>query len=622
MKILATILSKLENHLQNGTFEEMETDVVEIKNMPAGKNDKEFNSIKESICSFLNTRGGILIIGVKEEKNPRKYVLTGYNQQFEETFKKLSSECVTDRNGNWLDISEYLYFEITDCLDKQIIALYVDKLPEEKKYAFFNGKAYERKLTGDHEIAQTKILAHEEYLQEISNARELYPVIGANINDFDVDKLNEYIFYLNREIKIESPKASIEDAKAFLLKKHFITNEGEPTTLGLLVCGKDTEHFLGTKCQVDCFVESPVRIAQNKKILKDNVLSLLENSFSFVYRNIQVGVSTENGGTSVPEYPENLIRESINNSLAHRDYTIDKYININISPNKHIEIRNPGRFKKSLLIESQNHEIQIRRLIPNPKAINPKLADVLKVYDKWEGKGIGMATLTNECLANKIDLPFYKFYDKDDLALFIPSGKLLDDKMEAHLKMYDKFLTTLTDGEELTKEQKIIVAYLYKSEIQNEKYNYTILLTQNNNHFNALNFLKKTGVIYEHPISDAIHPVFVLHRELMKTNFNTELRAIFGAAYDNLTNEYKTCLRVIYQYNTYSKAKFASANMVSNTLYFRENDTISDFKKYDNFKRKVRNMINQLETKKFIIKHNESSQYHLNREFNLIKTLF
>ena len=55
----------------------------------------------------------------------------------------------------------------------------------------------------------------------------------------------------------------------------------------------------------------------------------MEKGINFILQNIQVGVSVEAGGTSVPEYPIRLIRESVNNSLAHRDYGINKFL-INI----------------------------------------------------------------------------------------------------------------------------------------------------------------------------------------------------------------------------------------------------------------------------------------------------
>ena len=37
----------------------------------------------------------------------------------------------------------------------------------------------------------------------------------------------------------------------------------------MLVCGENLYDFIGGKCQVDGFVESPLDIARNKKVYKD-----------------------------------------------------------------------------------------------------------------------------------------------------------------------------------------------------------------------------------------------------------------------------------------------------------------------------------------------------------------
>ena len=618
MKLVEKIIQKLENCITNDFYESLETETFELKNQPANQKDKEYASIKETICSFLNTNGGILLIGIKEDTKNKKYIFKGYKSDFEESIKIIEKETVHDIHNNPIDISEYIKFEIRNFLDGNILLLYIDNLPLDKKFVFFNKIAFERKLTGDHPIDQNKILAHEEYKQEIQYAKELHPVINATINNLSVDKLNDYIYWINKEVKIETTKADIESAKSFLHRKFFITENNEPTVLGMLVCGENPEFFLGTRCEVDCFVNNPIKIAQNKRIFKDNILRLLENSFNFIYSNIQISITSKNGGTAVPEYPEDLIRECINNSLAHRDYTIDRFINIDIVPQKLIEIRNPGGFKKSLLIEKINNEIPLRRIIPNQKSVNPKLADVLKVFNKYEGKGIGMATLVNECLNDKIDLPYYKFRAENDISLVIPSGKLLDETMESLLSMFSGFIENLTEGEQLTDAQKHIIAYLYKSEKENENYRYTILLTPDNNHFDAIKSLEKSKLIYKHPLSSPIHPIFILNRELTKQNFNSELTSTFGNSYISLSNDYKECLKIIYKINTYSKVKSVSASQVGNILYLNQYQKILDIKSFDNFKRKIRNIFNKLEQGGFIVKLNK--KYLINKEYK--KSLF
>ena len=68
-----------------------------------------------------------------------------------------------------------------------------------------------------------------------------------------------------------------------------------------------------------------------------------------------------------------------------------KFINITIDPGRHIEIRNPGKFRNEQVLRI-DAEIPIRRIIPIPKAQNPRLADVLKSFDRWEGKGLCILT--------------------------------------------------------------------------------------------------------------------------------------------------------------------------------------------------------------------------------------
>jgi predicted HTH transcriptional regulator len=335
----------------------------------------------------------------------------------------------------------------------------------------------------------------------------------------------------------------------------------------MLVCGNNLPYFLNFRCQVDAYVEMPIDLPQNKKVINDNVIPLLEESTRFVFRNIQTGISVDKGGTKTFEYPEELIRECINNSLAHRDYTIDQFVNINILPSKHIQIKNPGRFKKQLLVLDEKSEIPVKRIVTNnAKANNPKLAKVLNVFDKWEGKGWGMKRLVNSCLDGEIDLPYYVFHSWDSLSLFIPKGKLVDDNVQVIIDCYSKYITEKL-GEDITDEQKRIFAYFYKSEMANRKEQWTLLLTKNNNHLNAISSLEEAGLIYKHDISDAINSVYIVDRTIFKKNFYSELEEFFGPKFKALKQEQKEVLNAIYLHKKYSFKNKISANLISNYLY-------------------------------------------------------
>lgn len=613
MRQIEKILSEIENCVSNGTFKKLEHDKLELKDNSS--NASEWKEIHKTTCAFLNTSGGIILVGIYEDEKSGKFVISGYDKRNENKTKEII-KVFTDESKQFLDLSEYFTaFEIHQILDKEVLAIYVEEIPEDKKYVYFEGSAYERQITGDHKIKANKITAQAEYKQEILNAKELQPVINTSLDNLDVNKLNEYIHLLNKEVITESIKSDIEGAKSFLVRKGFTTQNFQPTILGVLVCAKNIDDLLGSRSQVDCYVDTGIKIADNKKILKDNILPLMEKGINFILQNIQVGVGIESGGKSIPEYPIRLIRESVNNSLAHRDYGIIKFTNINIIPNKHIEIRNPGRFKAQLIIQDVNGAIPIRRIIPgNSKPNNPRLAEILKVFDRWEGKGLGMSTLTNECLANNIDLPYYKFHSNDELSLYIRKGRLLDEKMESLINAYAGYIEKKLNGEKVTLEQKLVLSYFYKSEIENKNDRYTILLTKDNNHLSAINSLEDSGLIFKHSISTELNSVYIVDRKLFKKDFIPELRKLFGADFDALSKEGREVLTCIFEFNNYSKDMYPSANVIGNTLWAKS-ENANVLAGYEDFKRRVRKFVNQMEKRGIIIRVDNKPNYKINEGF-------
>ncbi|MBJ7429176.1 MAG: hypothetical protein JHD28_09500, partial [Bacteroidia bacterium] len=293
---------------------------------------------------------------------------------------------------------------------------------------------------------------------------------------------------------------------------------------------------------------------------------------------------------------------------------------INIRPNTHIEIRNPGSFKKQLLIEIPESKIPVRRIIPDSKPRNPKLADVLKVFDKWEGKSKGMSNLVNEALENKIDLPYYRFYSKDDLGLFIQKGKLIDENFISFINSFDLFIEKSLNGSKLTEDEIAVLAYFYKSEKANLLYRHTILLTPDNNHFNAIARLESSGLIFKHRESPHLYPVYLLNRELMREDYITELRAIFGGEFDNLSELSKQTLSLVYQVNNYSKSISISATQAGRLLYYKLNLPLNDIKEFDNFKRKVYGIFKKLVTNRFLVA--EKKNYYVNKNYERKSSLF
>jgi hypothetical protein len=367
------------------------------------------------------------------------------------------------------------------------------------------------------------------------------------------------------------------------------------------------ENYIQGKCEVDCYVTSPIKVAQSKEVINDNIIALIEGSFNFIWRNIQVGVGYAKGGIAEPEYPEELIRECINNAIAHRNYSTDRFVIIEIRPQTNLTIRNPGNFQRRQRINLDTPSGKIRRIIPIQVARNPKLTHILKSFDYWEGKGRGLSSLTDACLDNQIDVPYYVLSD-GEIKLVIPTGKVWDSEMEIWFQSFAGFLQQKI-GRNLADDEKIMLSFFRKSELLNRLENYTILLTNDNNHKDVIMQLEEKGLIFKDSESPEFYPIYKVHRSLMKDDFSDDLKNCLGIIWDELKDEYKDILNSIYFYNVYGgKNESISANLIGNAIYMKQYKVIQDGNNYENFKRKVRNIFNQLENKRLIVRKDGKSK--------------
>ncbi len=604
--IKETILT-IEKSIREGVFIDVEKSKIELKDLSTGN---DWKSLTETICAFLNSDGGIVICGINEKN--KQYKFTGFNRKNESRLIQLHSDFLKNDHNVLVDLSENIFFEYENFLDGEIVVIIVYSLSEDKKFLKFNDQYYERKLTQDKIIPPAKIQRQKEYKSELDYAKELSIVDKATTHDLSLDKINKYVDLLNREILKETLKPSYLKAKPFLIKQHFL-REDKITTLGILVCGEDPFHFISSRAEVNCYYDTSSDISRDKKIFRNDVINLMEETFRYIWGNIKIGRTIREGGKSEPEYPEKMIREIINNALAHRDYTLDNFVTVTVEPNKYIEIKNPGAFKEKIKLLNTDTDVPVRRLIPGiPESKNPKLASVLKVFDKIESQGRGMASLVNACLQNQIDMPFYELKD-GTITLKIPSGKLVDDEINTWLEGFNFYIINKTK-DTLTDEHKSVLAYFYKSELLNKQRFFTILLSESNNHFAVIDQLKRAKVIYEHPSSSEESPVYILDRVLMKTNFYEELTKIIGNKFIHYDSTAKEALNIIYLFNKFND-KPLKASDITPEVYRKIYGKTINAKQYETLGRKIRGFCNNLEAKNILIKDVKKA-YSINFNFN------
>lgn len=597
------LLLTIERSIREDIFIDVEKTKIELKDLSSGT---DWKSLKETVCAFLNSDGGVIICGVRERK--KKYSFRSFNRNNESRIIDLQTKFFTNDHDVLIDLSDNIFFDYENFLDGEIVAIFVYPLSEDLKYVKFGKKHYERRLTQDKIIVPSKLQKQKEYKQHLVNTQELQILSKATINDLSLERINKYVTLQNKEIKKETLKPDFEKAKPFLVRQYFLRTS-QVTILGMLVCGEDSFHFLHNRSEVVCFYDTELEISRDKKIFRNDVISLMEDAFNYVWSNIKVGRVYKKGGATLPEYPEKTIRETINNALAHRDYSINNFVTITVEPGQYITIKNPGTFKEKIKLLHTETDISIRRLIPGiPESKNPKLASVLKVFDKIESGGRGMASLVNATLENLIDLPYYNLFD-NTITLTIPSGKLLDESIIDWLSGFENYITNKLKTT-LTNEYRQVLAYLYKSELLNRQRKYTILLSETNNHFDVLDRLKISQLIYEHTASTEEAPVYVLDRVLMKTDFTDELINLIGQEYVSYDIKAKSILNMLYRYGKYNKLALKAADITPSVYAsIHEKEVIA--KTYESLGRKVRKICSELDDKG-ILKRNNKLAYSLN----------
>ena len=600
--LLDSIIFGIETTLSSGQFQDNEDPIVELKDLSSGN---EWTSLKETVCAFLNTNGGYVICGIRERN--RQYSFPGFDRNNEVRIIELRSKFFKNDNDVLPDLSDNIDFDYRNVLGKTLAVITVRPLSEDLKYLKFDGVYYERVLTQDKVIPQDKLIQHREYKSELEYSKEINPVANARLDDLDIQKINQFIIKVNATGRKETVKKDLQDAADFLRRRYCINAEGAVTVLGLLLFGKEPFQYLEYRAEVDCYFETGNDIGRDKRIYQDDVINLMDDAFSFVWGHIKVGRSYIGGGRSEPEFPEKLVREVVNNAFAHRDYVANKFITIKINPGEGIETKNPGSFKQKMLITDTSTKSEIRRIISGvPETKNPKLANVLKAFDKIESQGIGMATLVSVCLENQIDVPYYDLSVPDTISLVIASGKLMDDETQRWINSFYGYLSERLEGK-MTQEHELVLAYLLKSERLNQKRLYTILLSPSNNHFDVLSDLKQSGLVIEHPAASSEQtPVYILDKELTIVDFSKQIEKQTGKSLTGLDDAQKKVLNIVYRYNHYNKQSI-KPNVITPELYAQLHGKEIEPTTYESLGRKVRKICGDLLKAEILSKKDDKS---------------
>ncbi len=343
------------------------------------------SAISKVICSFANTSGGVLTIGVDDGGK-----VVGLSKEHLDVLQKRVSESNKA-------VSPTPLISITDHSidDKRVIAVEVKKAYDQG-YHTYEGAIYVRvgsttqRLDGATQLdylRQKQILSFDETLTE-----------HATIEDIDAKKIATYL-----EMRGNNDYLQDHTVKEFLLTNNLARAEDSEFHIknsALLLFGKEPIKFIPqAEIKLVQFAGSdPVDIL-DYKLLKEDLVNAIQNSIQFIRAKMSKSVQITGNAKreEVYEYPLSVIRETLVNALVHRDYFSKDSVQISMFTNR-LEVTSPGALPTELA-KGLFGSLSVQR--------NPITYRILRDIGFVEGLGTGVPRIRNEM--KKAGLPDPEF---------------------------------------------------------------------------------------------------------------------------------------------------------------------------------------------------------------------
>lgn len=384
-----------------------ETSRIEAKTAKEGFPKKCY----DTISSFSNKYGGIIIFGIDEENNFKAENVYDINDLQKQISALCSDSFVPAIRPDFLPLE----FE-----GKNILAVKIEELIQIKKPCYYKPKglnkgSYTRVGDRDDVMTDYEIYALQSYNEHIFE--DTRPNKRANLEDLNIDELELYI----EKIKSSKPNFSKNDFNKCLKLCGIVDSNQDkiyPTLAGIMTFGEYPQSFY-PQLFVACVVIPGTelgdtgslgeRFIDNKRI-EGTIEEMLNGTMNFLRRNMKTSVIIDVNGNRInkTEYPLEALREAVANALIHRDYSVqteNAYISVNMYEDR-IEILNPGTLYGTNKLEKLGTAATMESRNPTIVRILEEKGSVI------ENRHSGIPTMKREM--KKYGLPEPEFYEERD----------------------------------------------------------------------------------------------------------------------------------------------------------------------------------------------------------------
>ena len=368
-------------------IKDIKTETVNIEFKKSNQGVPE--NLYDTLSSFSNTHGGIIIFGV-DEKND--YSVCGISSP--DVLQKKVVEQALHMSPEVRPIFTFVTYE-----NKLVGCAEIPEMDVFSKPCYYLGKgkmkgSYIRVGDADLPMSEYEIYSFDAFKYKNEDELRIKPRI-----DYSFLNINLINSYIDKLIELK-PNLINMDRDTILRMNGIIDKNNIPTLCGILNFSTYPQYFspnldiVAVRCATSEYgVENSdgIRFIDNKR-LDGNINDMLKQAISFVINNCKKSTKINELGQrqDVYEYPIKAIREIVLNALIHRDYSIhteNDPIRLSIYDDR-IEITNPGGLYGRLTIDELGKVHSDIR--------NPFLASTLEVLELTENRYSGIPTIYAE----------------------------------------------------------------------------------------------------------------------------------------------------------------------------------------------------------------------------------
>lgn len=404
----------LQDYLMtNYPLENEKCEWKEFKSLKSAVSGRAGDDVISYISAIANMQGGNLIIGTEDQTHK----IVGIHD-----FSGYTIENIRFRvNGNItnLNIEAFSVEEFITSDTKKIVWIFHIPKHQFRLPVYAHKKTWQR--IDDNLVEMTKARL-DAILTQIQVNEDWSKVIiqDATIEDLDQEAIQK----ARIEFKKRNPKYSDEVDNwndIDFLNKSKLTIKGKITRTTLIILGKEeSEHYLDSSVKIRWNLKSLNNQDKDFEIFSIPLLLSIDEVFKKI-RNLKYRYLRD--GTLFPDevlrYEPFTIRESLNNAIAHQDYSKGARINVVEFEDDHLVFTNYGSFLPKSV------EDVVLNDTPEEVYRNPFLVEAMKNLDMVETQGGGIRKIFNFQKQRFFPLPDYNF-DDNKVKVTI-TGKILDE---------------------------------------------------------------------------------------------------------------------------------------------------------------------------------------------------